>query len=174
MADLFGVSSGDGHTAYDVPERQKIIIMIQKKASERDRKYNELLKCAMEIETAELGVHSAVKQAVMQGASLDSIYKAACDAGYGDVSRETLIKSAELLKKQFVISDKAFTKFAEKAPEELIDRSLPITVINGRNPIIASIDALKKYKDNTYQVRDGLMGIDQEVEILRQKLKELE
>jgi hypothetical protein len=173
MAEMFGVSD-ECHSGFDVPERQKIVIMIQKKASERERKYNELLKCGMEVETAELGVHMAVKQAVLQGASMNDIYSAACRAGYADVSRETLMKSAKLLKEQFVISDGEFSKFAEKAPEELIDRNVPVTIVNGRNPIIASIDVLKKYLDNTYTVRDGLMGLDEEVEVLGQKLKALE
>jgi hypothetical protein len=173
MAELFGVSGG-GHSGFEVPEKKRIVIMIQKKAAERERKYSELLKTAMQLETAELQFHSAVKQAVMQGSSLEEIHEASCHAGYGDVSRETLPKTAQLLNKQFLVSDQDLEKVAFEAPEELIDRNVPVTVVNGRNPIIASIDALKKYRDNTYCIRDGLMGIDQEVEILRQKLKELE
>jgi hypothetical protein len=173
MADLFGVS-GQAHDGFQIPEKKKIIVMIQKKASQRSRMRDQMLKEAMLCETAELGVHKAVKQSVMQGDTLEDIHDYACHAGLGDLSAETLSKTASLLNQQFLISDEALEKIAFEAREELIDRNVPVRVINGRNPIIASLDALKKYRDNCYTIRDGLMGLEQDIEILKQRLKELE
>lgn len=173
MSELFGVE-GEGHDGFDYPEKNRLIIMIQKRASERARMYDALLKTAMEVETAELDVHRHVKQAVMQGASLEEIHEAACHAGNGDVTEYLLPKTAQLLNKQFLVSDGALEKIAFEAPESLIDRTLPVTIINGRNPLLGSIDALKRYRSNAYTIKDGLMGVDHELEILGQKLKELE
>lgn len=173
MADLFG-AAGKAHDGFQVPEKKRIVIMIQKKAAERQRLHDQMLKEAMFCETAELEVHKTVKQAVMQGATLEDVHNAACGAGLGGVSGEVLQKTASLLNKQFLISDEDLEKVAFEAPEELIDRNVPVRVINGRNPIIASLDVLKQYRDNTYSIRDGLMGLEQELEVLRQRLKELE
>lgn len=170
VADLFGVSGG-GHDGFQVPEKKRIIIMIQKKAAERQRANDSMLKTAMLYETAERDFHKLAKQAVMQGVKLEEIHTAACHAGLGDISQEVLQKTAKLLQKQFLIE---MEKVAFEAPEELIDRDVPVRVINGRNPIIASLKTLKQYHDNTYTIRDGLMGIDQELEVLKTKLKELE
>lgn len=171
MADLFGVS-GKGHNGFAVPEKKKVIIMIQKKAAERQRTHDSLLKTAMQCETAEKQFHKAAQQAVIQGSSLQDIHTVACHAGLGDVSGEVLQKTARLMKTQFLMGD--MEKVAFEAPEELIDRDVPVRVINGRNPIIGSLKALKEYQNNAYCIRDGLMGLDQELEVLRTKLKELE
>ena len=175
MSELFGVDqSGCGHNGYDIPERRKIVIMIQKRASDRSRAYDALLTAGMEAETAELEAHKHVKQAVMHGATLEEIHEAACHAGTGDVTEELLPKTAKLLNLQFLISDRELEKVAFKAPEELIDRDVPVTIINGRNPLMGSIDALKKYRGKAYSLRHGLVQIDDEVEILRQRLKAME
>ena len=167
IADLFG-TSGKSHDGFRIPEKKKIIVMIQKKAAEKGRKHDALLKEAMMCETAELEAQKSVKQAVLQGSTLEEIHSAACGAGLSKVSAEVLQKTAPALDKQL------FEKVAFEAPEELIDRDVPVRVINGRNPIIASLSALKKYQDNSYCIRDGLMGLEQEIEILKQRLKELE
>jgi hypothetical protein len=173
MSELFGVEGG-GHNGFEVPEKKKLIIMIQKRASDRKRVYDALLKSAMEVETAELAVHRHTKQAVMQGASLEKIHELACHAGNGDVTAELFPKTAQLLNKQFLVSDSALEKLAFEAPESLIDRNVPVTIVNGRNPLLSSIDALKRYRDKTYSLRSGLMQIDDELKILGQRLKELE
>ena len=173
MSELFGVEDG-GHDGFEYPEKQKLIIMIQKRASERKRKYDALLKTAMEIETAELQVHRHVKQAVMQGASLEDVHELACHAGNGDVTADLLPKTAALLNRQFLVSDKAMEKLAFEAPESLIDRDVPVTIVNGRNPLLSSIDALKRYRSSAYKIKDGLNRIDDELKIFGQRLKELE
>lgn len=166
MADLFGVS-GQAHDGFQVPEKKSLVIMIQKKASEKNRMHDKLLKEAMLVETAEKAAHHQIKQAVLQGESLDDIHVNACNAGLGDFAVEYLDKTAGVLQKEFV-------KCAFEAPEELIDRSVPVRVINGRNPIIASLDLLKQYRDNVFSIREGLMGLEQDISILKQRLKELE
>lgn len=166
MAELFG-TSGCAHDGFQIPEKKRIIVMIQKKAAEKNRMHDRMIKEAMLAETAETWVHNKVKQAVMQGESLNDIHENACQAGLGGISGEMLEKSASILQGEFV-------KCAFEAPEELIDRSVSVRVINGRNPIIASLDLLKQYRDNVYTIRDGLMGLEQDISVLKQRLKELE
>lgn len=166
MEDLFGVS-GQAHDGFQVPEKKSLVIMIQKKAAEKNRMYDKLIKEAMLVETAEKAAHHQIKQAVLQGESLDEIHVNACNAGLGDFAVEYLDKTADVLRKEFV-------KCAFEAPEELIDRSVPVRVINGRNPIIASLHTLKQYRDNAFSIREGLMGLEQDISILKQRLKELE
>ena len=166
MADLFG-TSGDAHDGFQIPEKKRIIVMIQKKAAEKGRMHDKLLKEAMLAETAELGAHKAIKQAVLQGQSLEDIHESACQAGLSGVSGEMMDKTAGILRQELV-------KCAFEAPEELIDRNVPVRVINGRNPIIASLDLLRQHRDNTYQIREGLMGLEQDISVLKQRLKELE
>ncbi|MHC4644895.1 MAG: hypothetical protein ACYTBJ_05305 [Planctomycetota bacterium] len=174
MSEMFG-ASGDGHRGFESTPRQQIVVVLQKKAALRQRGHDLLLKTAMEAETAELEVHKHVKQAVMHGMTLDQVHEAASAAGLGDVTAEVLQKTAQLLKMQFLVSDEEVEKTASyEAPEELIDRSLPVTVINGRNAMIASLDTLRKYNSKAYHVRNGLVQIDDEVRVLRQKLKDLE
>lgn len=174
IAEMFGVKDVCPHNGGDIPERKRIIIMIQKKASERGRMHGDLLQSAMQCETAEKQFHKEAKQAVMHGMALEEMHKVACDAGFGSLTSELLPKTAQLLDRQFLITEEDMEKMAFEAPEELIDYSVPVRVINGRNPLLASLDTLKKYRDNTYQIRDGLMGLDEEVKVLRQRLKELE
>ena len=166
MAELFG-TSGCAHDGFQIPEKKRIIVMIQKKAAEKSRMNDKLLKEAMLAETAELEVHKTIKQAVLQGETLDNIYESACQAGLGDISGEVIEKTAGVLQSEFV-------KCAFEAPEELIDRNVPVRIINGRNPIMASLDLLRQYRDNTYQIREGLMGLEQDISVLKQRLKELE
>lgn len=166
MAELFG-TSGCAHDGFKIPEKKSIIVMIQKKAAEKSRMHDKLLKEAMLAETAELEAHKTIKQAVLQGESLDDIHQSACQAGLGGISGEVLEKTAGILQGELV-------KCAFEAPEELIDRSVPVRIINGRNPIMASLDLLKQYRDNTYQIREGLMGLEQDISVLKQRLKELE
>lgn len=173
MAEMFG-SGKPGHDGFQVPEKKRIIIMIQKKAAVKRRVRDALLKTAMEVETAELHMHKQVKQAVMQGMGLEEIHQAACSAGLGEITQDVLPKTAKLLNKQFLVKDAELQKLAFEAPEELIDRDVPVTVINGRNSLMASIDVLKQYRSNASCIQKGLMGLEQEVEYLKQRLKELE
>lgn len=173
MSEMFGIS-GPGHTGHDIPEKRKLIIMIQKRASDRNRVYDALLKTAMEAETAELQIHHLAKQAVIQGTSLENIHEAACHAGNGDITAELFPKTAKLLNKMFLVSNSQLEKTAFEAPESLIDRNVPVTVVNGRNPLLSSINALKKYNSKAYSLRKGLIQIDDELKILNQRLKELE
>lgn len=175
MAEMFGVGEDHGgHQGGEIAPRQKLIIMIQKKAALRDRLHDGILKSAMLQETGEAAVCSQIKQAVIQGAELEEIHKVASEAGYGEITAEILPKYAQDLARTFLVPQDGVEKLAFEAPEELINRDVPVTVINGRNPLIASLKTLKEYKNNHYHVRDGLMGINQELEILQQKLKELE
>lgn len=166
MAELFG-AGGKAHDGFQVPEKKSIVIMIQKKAAEKNKMHDKLIKEAMLVETAEKDAHRHIKQAVLQGESLNDIHESACQAGLGGISGEVLEKTAGVLQGEFV-------KCAFEAPEELIDRSVPVRVINGRNPIIASLDVLKQYRDNVYSIREGLMGLEQDISVLKQRLKELE
>lgn len=175
LEEMFGVngSNGCGHQGGDVPEKQRLVILIQKTAAQRQRVYDALVNKTMEIEHAEKQANHQIKQAMLQGASLEEIHAAACSAGLGDESAELLPKTAQLMKRHFLVSEKELEKVAFKAPESLIDRDVPVTIVNGRNPILASIDALREYKSSAHTYRLGLMGIDDELKVLKQRLKEL-
>lgn len=173
MAEMFGVSKSKPHCGFETPDKKRIIIMIEKKAALKRRAKDYMFKEAMLSETKEKETQELIKTAVMKGAKLEDIHKVACYAGVGDVTEDLLPKTAKLLNKHFLISNEELEKVAFKAPEELIDRSVPVRVINGRNAILVSLRDLKEHRDNIVRAKKDLMGLDQEVEILHQKIKEL-
>ena len=175
MNELFGVSE-PCHNGFDLPERTQTVIMIQKKAALRQQRHDQLIKAAMMIEDAEKKAYSAIKQAMCSGQSLPDIHKAACLSGLGHVTQKLLPKTAALLGKEISAPpaiQQRLEKLAFKAPEELIDRSVPMKVVNGRNTVIASLDTLNRCYHDADRLKGSVLDIDDEIKGLRKRLKEI-
>jgi hypothetical protein len=77
LASLMGVDPEAGHNGLtDEPEGKRIIIVLQKKAAERQRMADRLLVQGAELETLEKKAYQTVKQAVLGGASFRDIFEA--------------------------------------------------------------------------------------------------
>lgn len=176
MAEMFGVNengNGNDDCLENRDAKRKILVVIEKKAALRQRVKDLLIKEAMMFKSEEKRVHYLVKEAVMAGHSMESLHAASCSAGTGDVSQVLFPKTAQLLRRQMILSDGDIEKLAFPAPEELIDRNVPMTIVNGRQALLSSIDALKKHTKNMKLYRGALVHIDDDLGLLRQKLKEI-
>jgi len=171
LAEMFGVANIDNSPCDN--ESHRIRVIIEKKAALKDRVKTAMIVEAMKSETVEREIHHLAKQAVLEGTSLLDVYVAAQEMGNGDVARSVLMKTSELLKRQAVSDVDLMKKASFEVDEDLIDRSLPITVVNGSNTLLSSINTLKKHTDNLHLLNDRLIGIEDEVGFLSQKIKEL-
>lgn len=173
-AEMFGVKPGDVHHGMgDLPDKKKVVIIIEKTASAKTIAKDDLIKIAMMNEHEEKTLAKLVKQAYLgHGVKLPEIYAYACAEGYGEVAREYLPKIAEQLQRELGRAE--LSKLAWKAPEELIDYDAPLTVINGAHPILISLDTLLKYRNDVQQFTGRMSRINDDVTILGERLRELE
>lgn len=173
-AEMFGVKPGDVHRGLgDLPDKKKVVIIIEKTASAKTVAKDDLIKVAMLNEHEEKNLAKLVKQAYLgHGVKLPDIYAYACAEGYGEVAKEYLPKIAEQLQKETGRAE--LTKIAWKAPEELIDYDAPLTVVNGAHPILISLDTLLKYRNDIQQFNGRMSRINDDVTILGERLRELE
>lgn len=158
------------------PDRKRIIIVLQKKAAERQRQKDKILFNGLQLETLEKKAFKNVKQTVIGGATFRQIYEAAAGSGFGKIAVEYLPKFEEKLIADTHGSTRTrLMKMAiGKAPEELVSSYLGnTTVINGAHPVLVSLDTINR---KTGEIRNGLqdlLRIDDEVKIYTQRLREL-
>lgn len=173
-AEMFGVKPGDVHHGMgDLPDKKKVVIIIEKTASEKSIVRDDLIKLAMMNEHEEKNLAKLVKQAYLgHGIKLPDIYAYACSEGYGEVAQEYLPKIAEQLQKETARAE--LLKIAWKAPEELINFDAPMTIVNGAHPILISLDTLLKYRNDIQQFTGRMSRINDDVTILGERLRELE
>jgi len=171
LAEMFGVQNSEAPPCDN--EGHRIRVIIEKKAALRSQIKTAMINEAMKVETVERRIHHLAKQAVLGGTSLLDVYVAAQEMGNGDTARRVLMKTSELLKRQGEADIDLMKKASFEVDEDLIDRSLPVMVINGRDTLLSSIDTLKKHTDNLRSLNDKLIGIEDEVGFLSQKIKEL-
>ena len=130
-----GADPGTHHNGLtEVPEKKKIIIVIQKKAAERNALRDKILFDGMKLETLEKEAFHVVKQAVMEGASFLDLYQAAVGMGLGKVAGELLPTfENKLIGETYGDIHRRLVKHAiSKAPSELISEDLGnTTIING-------------------------------------------
>jgi len=158
------------------PESKKIIIILQKKASERKTLADSILYKGMELETLEKKAYQTVKQTVLGGSSFSQVFKAAVGAGLGKIANEKLPEYQDrLIEETHGETRNRLVKCAiHKAPEDLISSNLGnMVVINGAHPVIVSLDTVQR---KTGEIKNGisnLLRIDDEVKIYQQRLREL-
>ncbi len=177
LASAMGVDVDGGHNGLtDVPERKKIIIVLQKKAAERQRLTDRILIAGAELETLEKKAFWTVKQTVLGGATFGQVYEAAIGSGLGKIANEYLPKfQDQLIKETHGETRQRLEKHAiAPAPEDLISENLGnTTIINGAHPVLVSLDTVNR---KTGEIRNGLVGllrIDDEVKFYNQQLREL-
>lgn len=164
------------HGLSNESERKKVIIVIEKKAAERERLRDHLLMKGMELETAESRAYDQVKQAALGGVPMYQIYAACVGAGLRKVAEEYLPKFEErLISSTHGTIRVALEKNAiGKAPEEFISSNLGnTTVINGAHPLLVSLDTLQK---KTGEIKNGIhnmLRIDDELKVFKQKVRDL-
>ena len=100
------------------------------------------------------------------------MYAGACQMGYGQVAGELFPKFAEQLHRD--TARKELTKIAWKAPDELIDYDVPVTIVNGRHPIMISLNTLQQYLNQEQKFNWHLARINDENTIMSQRFKELQ
>jgi hypothetical protein len=173
-SEMFGVNPQNVHNGLtDVPEKKQIIVIIEKRAAAKRGIEDDLIKTTMLHEHEEKNLGRLVKQAYLgDGIKLDQLYAAACAEGLGDVAGEYFPKIAAQL--QMELGRAELTKLAWKAPEELIDYDVPLTIVNGAHPVMISLDALLKYRDDVMTFNGRMSRINDEVTILGERLRELE
>lgn len=173
-AEMFGVKPGDVHHGMgDLPNKKKVVIIIEKTASEKSIIKNDIIKLAMMNEHEEKNLAKLVKQAYLgYGIKLPDIYAYACSEGYGEIAQEYFPKIAEQLQRETARAE--LLKIAWKAPEDLINFDAPMTIVNGAHPILISLDTLLKYRNDVQQFTGRMSRINDDVTILGERLRELE
>lgn len=175
LMSMLGLQA-EGHDGFQVPEKKRIIIVLQKKASERERLAAKVVSAGIQLDELEKKACSAVKAAVINGESFEGILAAASQMG--------LRKTAESIVGKFegaVIHDSnnklryGLDKVAiSKAPEDLISNNLGnMTVINGAHPVMVHFGTVDKKVGEIREGLRGLISVDDEVKILNQRMREL-
>jgi hypothetical protein len=178
VATVIGVEPAAAHESLAGPsERQRIVIVLTKKAAERRRLRDRLLVAAMEAETAEKRAYAAVKQEVIgAGTPMRGVLGAAAAARLGKVACELLPRFEEQLIAEATGAQRSgLQKHAiSRAPEDLISDDLgATTVVNGAHPVIVSLDTVSKKKGIVQTLLYNLVRIDDELNLLRQQLREI-
>jgi hypothetical protein len=177
LAALLGVDPSCAHEGLAGPsERQRIVIVLQKKAAEKSRLQNELLYSGMEAETAEKRAYQAVKQEVLGGTPMTALLRAARAAGLGKLACEVLPQfERQLISETHGRVRAGLEKNAiSRAPEDLVSGDLgSVTVVNGAHPVMVSLDVLEKKNGIVQNLLHNLLRIDDELTVYGQKLREL-
>lgn len=177
LFELMGADPSTSHNGLtEIPERKRLTIIMIKKAEERRDLRDESIVTQMRLETAEKLAFTAVKQAVLGGASFRDLYVMAAQSGFAKEASELFPAFQERL-----IADthgsvrNRLTKTAiQKAPEELISGDLDgVTVTNGAHPVVVSLDTVNKLTGEMFHHLTGLVRIDDELKIHGQKLQDL-
>lgn len=177
LLEMLGVDPTQVHNGLSGPnERQRIIIVLQKKAAARQAERSKAIVAAMEAETAEKLAYKTIKQEVLGGTPFRTIMKAAAAANMQKLAAELLPKFEKQL-----ISETAGTLRANlekhaisRAPEDLISPALgSTTIVNGAHPVLISLDTVQKKNDVVKNLLGNILRIDDEVKIYNQQLKEL-
>jgi hypothetical protein len=177
MNAMMGVDPSKGHDGLKGPsERQRVLLILEKKGAERKRLHGQVMMAAMECETVEKLAFAMVKQAVLGGASFQGLYRAADEAGLGEVA-------GELLPPCRGAAHRGFPRLHPRSPDE--DRHLarargsdqpqPRQRLSDqrRAPVLVSLDTVQKKNGVVKNLLQGLVGIDDEIRIHNQKLREL-
>jgi len=177
MASMMGVTPSDVHQGlHEEPEKKRIIIIMQKRAAERDALKSELLYKGMQLESLEKRAFAEFKQTVLSGTSLTDIYTAACGAGF---QKEAAAYFPAWYDQLVSGSHGDLRRHLEKqaigrAPDELISSNLgSMSVINGAHPVLVSLDTVQKKTGEIKQGLHNLLRIDDQLKIYRQKLRDL-
>ena len=177
LAALLGVDPAGGHAGLSGPsDKQRLVIVLQKKASEKRRLQDQLLVAGMEAETAEKLAYAAVKQEVLGGTPMRQVVRAAAAAGLGKIAGQVLPGFEERLIAECTGSVRAkMEKTAiARAPEELISENLgSTTIVNGAHPVMISLDTVQKKNGVVQNLLNNLLRIDDEVRLYQQKLREI-
>jgi hypothetical protein len=177
LASLLGVTPDAGHQGLAGPsDKQRILIVLQKKAAERKRLRDQLLCAGMAAETAEKRAYAAVKQEVLGGTPMRDVLGAAAAAGLGKLACELLPRFQQQLVDEAQGSTRTgLEKNAiSRAPEDLISDELgAITVVNGAHPVLVSLDTVQKQNGVVKNLLYGLLKIDDELKVYHQQLREL-
>ena len=177
LAALLGVDPAGGHQGLHGPsEKQRLIIVLQKKANEKRRLQDQVLVAGMEAETAEKLAYSAVKQEVLGGTPMRQILRAAAAGGLGKVAAELLPTFEQRLVEESQGTTRAgLEKNAiSKAPADLISDNLgATTIVNGAHPVLISLDTVQKKNGIVQNLLYNLLRIDDELKVYNQQLREL-
>jgi hypothetical protein len=177
LAALLGVDPASGHEGLAGPSaRQRLILVLQKKAAEKRRIQDQILFAGMEAETSVKLAYRAVKQEVLRGTTMRQILRAATAGGLGKVAREILPGfEPQLVEETHGGVRAGLEKNAiSRAPEDLISDQLgSTTIVNGAHPVLVSLDTVQKKNGIVRNLLYGLLRIDDELKVYHQQLREL-
>jgi hypothetical protein len=177
IASMMGVDPSSVHNGLsEEPEAKRIVIVLQKKAAERQRLADRLVCAGAELETLEKKAFEAVKQTVLGGATFRQVYEATHGVGLAKIANELLPKFQDKLiaDTHGDIRSRLVKHAIAKAPDELISDNLgSTTVINGAHPVLVSLDTIQRKNGEIRNGIKNLLRIDDEVKILNQRIREL-
>lgn len=164
------------HGLHEVPEKKKIIIILQKKAEERKSLKSDLLYKGMQLETLEKKAFEATKQAVLGGETFEDLLLAAAGCGLGKTAAEYFLQWQEDLIEgsHGEMHNRLVKEAIHKAPDDLVSDDLRgVTVVNGAHPVMISLDTVQR---KTGEIKNGihnLLRIDDEIKVFQQKIRDL-
>lgn len=176
LKSMLGCDPSPVHDGGKIPERKQIVIILQKKASERRDMRDKCIMSQLHAETAEKLAFDAVKQAILGGESFGNLLRAAASMGLDKIALELLpVFEKRLIEETHGTLRNRLVKMAiQKAPQELISENLGSrTIVNGANPVMVSLDTVQQKNGIVKNNLANLLRIDDEIKIHSQKMREL-
>ena len=171
-------SMAPAHTGMVPTDKGKLVIIIEKKAAERQRAQDQVFLAGAKREETVKQAYAAVKHELLSGThSIDDLYQAAVASGMGKIATDmfphfhkTLIKETRgtyigrSIEKQAIL----------KAPDELISKDMGnVTVVNSAHPVLVHLDTVQRQTGEVKTIINNLLRIDDELKIYKQNLQEL-
>jgi len=177
LATMMGVDPSAVHNGLEGPnERQRIIVVLQKKAAAHQNLKDKLSITAMELETLEKRAFELVKQTVLGGATMRDVVVAATIAGHAKLAAELLPKFEERLiaDTHGDVRTRLVKHAIAKVTDDLISENLgSTTVINGAHPVLVSLDTIQRKTDEVKNGLRDLLRIQDEIKLNNQRLREI-
>lgn len=177
LATMMGVDPSAVHNGLEGPnERQRIIVVLQKKAAAHQELKDKLSIKAMELETLEKRAFELVKQTVLGGATMRDVVVAATIAGYAKLAAELLPKFEERLiaDTHGDVRTRLVKHAIAKVTDDLISENLGnTTVINGAHPVLVSLDTIQRKTDEVKNGLRDLLRIQDDIKVNNQRLREI-
>ncbi|MBP9824076.1 MAG: hypothetical protein KBF21_07630 [Thermoanaerobaculia bacterium] len=177
LASLMGVDPGAVHNGLAGPnDRQRIIVVLQKQASERRDLTDRTLLLGMELESLEKRAFELVKQTVLGGATMRDVLVASVIAGHAKLAKELLpaFEKRLIADTHGDVRSRLIKQAIAPVADDLISENLGnTTIINGAHPVLVSLDTIQRKTDEIKNGLRGIVRVDDEIKINNQKLRDL-
>ncbi len=167
IGDMFKAPpQGDGGEG-----KKRLMIVIEKKAAELDRLKGDLLALGLKHETVMKKAASATRSHILQGEDAVTMHKAACLAGVGSVSKEMFPSIMREVSDNTAIN---MEKIALPVPENLINRDVPVKIVNGDHAVIAHLRTVRDSERDINCCMGRISDANDELTIYKRKLQRVQ